>query len=654
MKKKVVFGNLIFYALVFIILLSTVLILFHNDDTTEALTYAEVKDLFYDEQVKAFVVDDDVLILQLHEAYRGSVTWAYELARFDVFYYDLGELIEEQHSQGILEDYDYPPSRESPWWLSFLPYILVVVALLVLWYFMMTRAMGGGDNSKVMKFAKARTHSGSEETVKVTFDDVAGAEEEKAELEEIVEFLKDPSRFTALGARIPKGVLLVGPPGTGKTLLAKAVAGEASVQFLSISGSDFVELYVGVGASRVRDLFDQAKKTSPCIIFIDEIDAVGRRRGAGLGGGHDEREQTLNQLLVEMDGFGNNEGVIVMAATNRVDILDPALLRPGRFDRQIYVGSPDTKGREDILKIHARGKPLAEDVDLTVIAKSTAGFTGADLENLMNESALLAARNGQRFIHMKNLEEAIIKVIAGPEKKSRVVSQRERRLTAVHEAGHAIVMHVLPSHDEVHQISIVPRGQAGGMTISLPSEDRSYASRNEMYEQIVSLLGGRVAESLLLDDISTGASNDIQRATSIAREMVSKYGMSDKLGAVSYDSDSEVFIGRDYGHTKSYSERVAGDIDQEVSDLITSAMGRCREILTANLDKLDAVANYLLEHETMSGVEFLRVLGEAPRLEEPADAAPLPRADTSADDFQFPAGSPRDGAEGPPDMTDAR
>ena len=635
MKKKVVFGNLIFYALVFVILLSTVLILFHNDDTTEELTYAEVKDLFYDEQVKAFVVDDGVLILELHEAYRGYTTWAYELAHFDVFYYDLGELIEQQHEEGILEDYDYPPSRESPWWLSFLPYIIVVVILLVLWYFMMTRAMGGGDNSKVMKFAKARTHAGSEEAVKVTFNDVAGAEEEKAELEEIVEFLKDPSRFTALGVRIPKGVLLVGPPGTGKTLLAKAVAGEASVQFLSISGSDFVELYVGVGASRVRDLFDQAKKNSPCIIFIDEIDAVGRRRGAGLGGGHDEREQTLNQLLVEMDGFGNNEGVIVMAATNRVDILDPALLRPGRFDRQIYVGSPDTKGREDILKIHSRGKPLAEDVDLSVIAKSTAGFTGADLENLMNESALLAARNGQRFIHMKNLEEAIIKVIAGPEKKSRVVSQRERRLTAVHEAGHAIVMHVLPSHDEVHQISIVPRGQAGGMTISLPSEDRSYASRNEMYEQIVSLLGGRVAESLLLDDISTGASNDIQRATSIAREMVSKYGMSEKLGAVSYDSDSEVFIGRDYGHTKSYSERVAGDIDQEVSDLISSAMTRCRDILTANLDKLEAVADYLLEHETMSGAEFLRVLGEAPRLEDgrtAAQAAEPPEAEGSLPD----------------------
>ncbi len=607
MKNKTRLAGLVFYVLIFVILLSTVLILFQDNETTEELTYAEIIDLFENEQVRRFVLNDSSLILQLREDYKGAVAWRCDLARFDVFYNDLSDLIREQYAAGILEDYDFTVSAETPWWLRILPYGIFVLILMALWYFIAARSMGA-ESTKAMKFSKARTKVGADETKKVTFADVAGADEEKAELEEIVEFLRDPSRFMALGARIPKGVLLVGPPGTGKTLLAKAVAGEANVHFLSISGSDFVELYVGVGASRVRDLFDQAKKNSPCIIFIDEIDAVGRRRGAGLGGGHDEREQTLNQLLVEMDGFGNNEGVIVMAATNRVDILDPALLRPGRFDRQIYVGTPDLRGREDILKIHSRGKPLAEDVSLRVVAQSTAGFTGADLENLMNESALLAARNHQPLIGMKDLEEAIIKVIAGPEKKSRVVSERERRLTAVHEAGHAIVMHVLPSHDEVHQISIVPRGQAGGMTISLPAEDRSYSSRNEMFEQIVSLLGGRVAESLVLDDISTGASNDIQRATSIARQMVSKYGMSEKLGAVAYDSDSEVFLGRDYGHTKSYSERIAGDIDQEVSTMISAATQRCREILQANLDRLEQVSERLLENETMSGQEFLSIM----------------------------------------------
>ena len=416
--------------------------------------------------------------------------------------------------------------------------------------------------------------------------------------------MKDPDRFTRLGARIPKGILLVGPPGTGKTLLARAVAGEAGVQFLSISGSDFVELYVGVGASRVRDLFEQAKKQAPAIVFIDEIDAVGRRRGAGLGGGHDEREQTLNQLLVEMDGFGKNEGVIVMAATNRKDILDPALLRPGRFDRQIYVGRPDWRGREAILKIHAKDKPLTEDANLTNLARATAGFTGADLENLMNEAALLAARADRPALNNQDLEQAMLKVIAGPEKRSHVISPHEKRLTAVHEAGHAVVIYHLPTHDPVHQITIVPRGGAGGMTLSLPADDQNYLSRNEMFEQIVSLLGGRVAEQLFLQDISTGASNDIQRATDIARDMVQKYGMSEKLGAVNYSAEGEVFIGRDYEKSKPYSERIAGDIDEEVKALIDRAYRRSEEILNANRQKLQAIADYLLEHETMDRAAF--------------------------------------------------
>ena len=439
----------------------------------------------------------------------------------------------------------------------------------------------------------------------MTFQDVAGADEEKEELEEIVQFLRDPEKYTALGAHIPKGVLLVGPPGTGKTLLAKAVAGEADVAYLSISGSDFVEMYVGVGASRVRDLFEQAKKQAPAIVFIDEIDAVGRQRGSGLGGGHDEREQTLNQLLVEMDGFAVNEGVVVLAATNRVDILDPALLRPGRFDRQVYVGLPDIKGREDILKIHARGKPLAEDVDLGRVARSTAGFTGADLENLLNEAALLAGRRDQKLITEDVIHEAVIKVIAGPEKRSRVIPEIERKLTAYHEAGHAVVIHALPDHDPVHQITIVPRGQAGGMTIFLPEEDRSYRSKAYMTQQIVSLLGGRAAEELILGDISTGASSDIQRATAIARKMVGTYGMSEKLGNVAFDAGTdEVFIGKSMGHTRPYSEKTAAEMDEEIRAIIDGAYDRCRQILTANREQLVAVAEYLLVHETMDAETF--------------------------------------------------
>ena len=448
---------------------------------------------------------------------------------------------------------------------------------------------------------------------------MAGADEEKEELREIVEFLRDPQRYLDLGARIPKGVLLVGPPGTGKTLLAKAVAGEAGVHFLSISGSDFVELYVGVGASRVRDLFDQAKKNSPAIVFIDEIDAVGRQRGAGLGGGHDEREQTLNQLLVEMDGFGSNEGVVVMAATNRQDILDPALLRPGRFDRQVYVGYPDIKGREAILKVHARNKPLGDDVSLAELAKGTGGFTGADLENLMNEAALLAARKHRRFIGMKELNEAVIKVIAGPEKKSRVVIDRERRLTAYHEAGHAIVIHDLPTQDPVHEITIIPRGMAGGMTISLPREDVNFQSRQELTERIAVCLGGRAAEELALGDISTGAGSDLQKATSIAHNMVTRYGMSDKLGNVVFDSGhDEVFIGRSMAQTKSYSEEVAALIDQEVKALIDGAYDRCRDILSRRREQLDVVAGYLLKYENMDARTFEQVFTDPDHLQPPA------------------------------------
>ncbi len=539
----------------------------------------------------------------------------HDLYSVSIFYNDMSEKIDELMTTKEDFSYNYIPSTEIPWWVSMLPYILIMGAFLVLWIVMANRAGMGGDKG-VARFGKARTRLGSEEKRKVTFDDVAGADEEKEELAEIVDFLKDPQKYTALGARIPKGVLLVGPPGTGKTLIAKAVAGEANTQFLSISGSDFVELYVGVGASRVRDLFDQAKKLAPAIIFIDEIDAVGRQRGAGLGGGHDEREQTLNQLLVEMDGFSSNEGVIVMAATNRADILDNALLRPGRFDRTIYVGVPDIKGREAILKVHARNKMLGQDVDLKSIARGTPGFTGADLENLLNEAALLAARRNKRFITMAEMDEAALKVIAGPEKKSRVVSEKERKLTAYHEAGHAVTSYHLDHEAPVHQITIIPRGQTGGMTIYRPTEDQSFNSRGQMFDRIVTSLGGRMAEKLFLDDISTGASNDIQQATTIARNMVTKYGMSDRLGPISYDDSSQsVFIGRDFGHTKSYSEETAAMIDEEVHAIFDQAVARCEEILTEHKDLLITVAEYLLANETMSGETFTYVCshgGELP------------------------------------------
>ena len=575
------------------------------------ISYAEVVQLFEQEKVKSFTVQDTTLTLKLREAVDGKTELRKELYDFDLFYDDLNDLVVEQKAAGILEDYNYSANHSPNYLAIALPYVIAVAGLFAIWYFFSMRASGGG-NDRMAKFGNATFRHGSESARKTTFADVAGADEEKEELAEIVDFLRDPQRFVELGARIPKGVLLVGPPGTGKTLLARAVAGEAGVEFLSISGSDFVEMYVGVGASRVRDLFEQAKKAAPCIIFIDEIDAVGRQRGTGLGGGHDEREQTLNQLLVEMDGFGTNDGVVVLAATNRADILDPALLRPSRFDRQIYVGYPDIKGREDVLKIHTANKPLAEDVDLAKVARGTAGFTGADLENLSNEAALLCARRGDQFITMADFEEAEIKVLAGPEKRSRVVPEHERKLTAYHEAGHAVVMHALPTHEPVHRITIVPRGQAGGMTISLPDEDHSYQSKRYMEEQIVSLLGGRAAEKLMLGDISTGASNDIERASHIARKMVTAYGMSEKLGSIAFESGhDEVFIGKTMGQTRSYSEKTAAEIDDEVKAIIDRAYARCEEILTARREALTAVAEYLLAHETMTGEEFERMVGEA-------------------------------------------
>ena len=581
-----------------------------NKEPEPEPSYAEIKALFEQEKVKSFTISDTTLKMELREEVDGKTTVTKDLYDFDLFYDDLNELVEKQKAEGILEDYDYGADHSPNYLTTFLPYVIAILGMFAIWYFISVRSVGGGGD-RMAKFGMANFKSGRDSSRPTTFSDVAGAQEEKEELAEIVDFLKNPGKFIDLGARIPKGVLLVGPPGTGKTLLARAVAGEAGVEFLSISGSDFVEMYVGVGASRVRDLFEQAKKVAPAIIFIDEIDAVGRQRGTGLGGGHDEREQTLNQLLVEMDGFGTNQGVVVMAATNRADILDPALLRPGRFDRQVYVGLPDIRGREDILKIHVKNKPLAEDVDLKTVARGTSGFTGADLENLANEAALLAARRNEKFVTMQDFAEAEIKVIAGPEKKSRVVSEQERRLTAYHEAGHAIVMHALPTHEPVHQITIIPRGQAGGMTISLPEEDRSYQSRRYMEEQIVSLLGGRVAEALCLGDISTGASNDIQRASQIARRMVTVYGMSEKLGAISFESgQDEVFIGRTMAQAKPYSEQVASQIDEEVKAIIDNAYAQAEKILKRDRGQLDTVAEYLLAHETMDAQDFLAVFSD--------------------------------------------
>ena len=588
-------------ALVLVVLSSSLL-----TQNGSRLAYSDVLDLFENERVESFVLQGDTLTLTLYgsDAEQAGTATA-KIGDIETFHKDLDETIAAQSAAGVLKSYNYLPAANSIWKTA-LPYLLVGIALLFVWFILMNRS-GSGPNA-MAQFTRANARFGVPSGESVTFQDVAGADEEKEELSEIVEFLRDPDRFKQLGAKNPKGVLLVGPPGTGKTLLARAVAGEANVAFLSISGSDFVELYVGVGASRVRDLFEQAKRVAPAIVFIDEIDAVGRQRGAGLGGGHDEREQTLNQLLVEMDGFSANEGVIVIAATNRKDILDPALLRPGRFDRQIYVGAPDWRGRLAILQVHARKKPLADNVDLPAVAKATAGFTGADLANLLNEGALLAARRGKAAISQQDLETSMIKVIAGPEKKSRVVSHAEKMLTAVHEAGHAICMYCLDSQDPVHLITIIPRAQAGGMTISLPQDDRSYSSRNEMFETIVSFLGGRVAEAQKLCDISTGASNDLQRATGIARDMVAKYGMSDSIGPVSYAGGQEVFIGRDYEKTKPYSEQTAGQIDAQVQKIMREAYQRCEQILRDHAERLDKIAGFLMENENMSRAQFEAVM----------------------------------------------
>lgn len=570
--------------------------------TTRTLSYSDVTHYFESEEVESFVIDDNELTMRL----KNGQQYQYRIPSLDVFYFDLGDIIKEQRAAGTLKQ-DFVERAAMPWWTAFIPYLVIIVLFGLFWYYMMNKQDGGGGKS-AMGFGKSRAKMVNGGDKKVTFQDVAGADEEKGDLQEVVEFLKAPKKFLQLGARIPKGVLLVGPPGTGKTLIAKAVAGEAGVPFFSISGSDFVELYVGVGASRVRDLFDQAKRHAPSIVFIDEIDAVGRQRGAGLGGGHDEREQTLNQLLVEMDGFGANEGVIIIAATNRPDILDSALLRPGRFDRQVYIGAPDVKGRQAILEVHARKKPFKEGVSFEAIAKTTAGFTGADLENLLNESALLAARRSKTEIGTREIDDAFLKVIMGNEKKSRVYSEKEKKLTAYHEAGHAIVTRLLPSQDPVHQISIVPRGRAGGFTLSLPKEDKFYTSKLEMQDDLVTLLGGRVAEKLVLDDISTGASNDIERASEIARRMVTRYGMSDKLGPIAFTSDhNEVFLGRDFASSKNYSEEVAAVIDQEVKRIITEAYERCENMLAEHRDILDRVAAYLLEHETMDSEAFEQV-----------------------------------------------
>ena len=592
-----------FYLLLLVILLCAIYMLTVPKSAAEELTFSDVIELFEDKKVEAFVVEGSSLILDIRNEEEDIV---YDLYDVDLFNEKLGDLIEQQRADGTLTEYDYKVGWVAPWWMSMIPYMLMMILFIGVWWFMMNKAGGGAPG--VGKFGKARTKNGNDTTSKVTFKDVAGADEEKAELEELVDFLKNPKDFSSMGARIPKGVLLVGPPGTGKTLLAKAVAGEAGVQFLSISGSDFVELYVGVGASRVRDLFEQAKKVAPCIIFIDEIDAVGRQRGSGLGGGHDEREQTLNQLLVEMDGFEKNSGVIVMAATNRADFLDSALLRPGRFDRRIYVGVPDVKGREQILKVHAKGKPLGDDVDLKNIARGTPGFTGADLENLLNEAALLAVRRKRKFIMQEDIDEAILKVEMGPEKKSHVITEKERRLTAYHEAGHAIAGRYLKNTDPVHYITIIPRGGAGGFTLFRPDEDRSYTSKNEMLDNIVMAMGGRVAEQLFLDDISTGASGDIRHATDIARNMVMVYGMSERLGPISYDSsDQNVFIGRSIAQAKSYSEETAAIIDAEVKKIFDESYARCVAILKEHEAELRMVADYLLVNESMEGADFAYV-----------------------------------------------
>ena len=593
-----------------------------NSIPQDKVLYSDIREYFVKEQVKSFVIKDDELILEIRgeDETKPTREVKYELGSVSLtlFVNNMGELIDEQYDAGIIESYDYPKPYEFPVWVSILPYILTIVAFVAIGYFVMRQGAGGGAG-KPGGFGKSKAKMNVPDKDKVYFKDVAGADEEKAELEEIVEFLRDPSFFTKLGAKIPHGVLLMGPPGTGKTLLAKAVAGEAGVPFYSISGSDFVEMYVGVGASRVRDLFETARKNPASIIFIDEIDAVGRHRGAGLGGGHDEREQTLNQLLVEMDGFGANEGVIVMAATNRPDILDPALLRPGRFDRQITVNYPDLRGRVEILKVHSRNKPFEADVDLERVAQTTVGFTGADLANLLNEAALLAARKGKTLIGNTDIEEATTKIIVGMPKKNNRIKPEEKKKTAYHEAGHAIIAHVLPTLDPVRQISVIPTGRALGYTLNPPTEDKYSVYREGMKEEICELLGGRVAEKIVFDDISGGASNDIQRATQIARNMVMKYGMSDELGPILYGSEhssDEVFLGRDFNSERNYSEETASLIDREIKRIITEAYDRAEKILREHRSKMDFIAEYLVKNEVMDDLQFEAVMNGEPTVEE--------------------------------------
>ena len=630
MDNKYRWKSLLLPAAVALVFLFLIFSLF-SGNSRSTIAYSEIIGYFEDQKVTGYSLDFGTGRLQMSLNDPAGAIVTYDVPDIEMFVNETAPYVEEYNeahpNAKMVRDW-IRPSEANSWIATLLPMIVVILLGMLLWWFMMKRMNSVmGDSGKQMNFGKAKVKQMADEKRKTTFADVAGADEEKEELREIVEFLKNPKKYNELGARIPKGVLLVGPPGTGKTLLARAVAGEAGVPFFSISGSDFVEMFVGVGASRVRDLFEQAKKNSPCIIFIDEIDAVGRQRGAGLGGGHDEREQTLNQLLVEMDGFGANEGVIMIAATNRPDILDPALMRPGRFDRQVTVGYPDVKGREEILKVHARGKPIAPDVDLKTIAKSSAGFTGADLENLLNEAALLAARRNLKAITMTEIEEATIKVVVGTEKKSHVMSDREKKLTAYHEGGHAVVTYFCKTQDPVHQISIIPRGMAGGYTMQLPAEDRSYRTRTEMQESLIVLLGGRVAEALTLDDISTGASNDIERATKTVRAMVTKYGMSDKLGTIAYGrDDSEPFLGRDMGHIRDYSEATASAIDAEIKHLVNTAYERTESILKQHMDKLQEVAQFLFQHEKMSGEEFRSVMeGTASFLRpEAAETAPIP------------------------------
>ena len=607
---------IIFYVVLIVIVLFASSVVFDTVEQ-EKTQYSDIIEYFVNEQIDSFVLTSNN---EMQLTLKDQSIVVYQLRSYETYERNFSEIAEQQYLEGILTDYDIEPPTTYPWWLSLLPYVLVIVFFIAMWVYVMNQANGkGGGRNNIAGFGKARAKLGSDEKKKVLFSDVAGADEEKEELREIVDFLRDPSKFTKLGAKIPHGVLLMGPPGTGKTLLAKAVAGEANVPFYSISGSDFVEMYVGVGASRVRDLFDTAKKNPAAIIFIDEIDAVGRHRGAGLGGGHDEREQTLNQLLVEMDGFGGNDGVIVIAATNRPDILDPALLRPGRFDRQVTVSYPDLQGREDILKVHARNKPFEGDVNLREVAQTTVGFTGADLANLLNEAALLAARKGKHLIGKNDIEEATIKIIVGPQKKGKKRSEHDIKLTAYHEAGHAICTRLLPTQDPVTQISIIQSGRAGGFTLSPPVEDKSYMSKLGMEEEIVSLLGGRVAEAIIFGDISTGASNDIQRATNMARSMVTKYGMSDKLGPIVYGSEhssDEVFLGRDFNSSRNYSEKTANEIDEEIRSIVDTAYRHAEQLLRDNIDKLHFIAEYLQKNEVMDGAQFAAVMDGNPTMED--------------------------------------